>query len=80
MPFKHTCDPSNFEKGKRHITSAWMDKNYMEAFRENLILRARDLKKMAKKQHNYNVTISMCIRARVMTLRSLIRGYKEQFG
>ena len=61
MRHEHTCVPFNFEKGKRHMTRAWMVKNYMEAFRDNLMLRARDLRAMIKKQHNYNVNLLMCI-------------------
>jgi len=48
MPYKHTYAPFNFEKGKRHMASAWMAKDYMIAFRDNPILKARDLKTIVK--------------------------------
>jgi len=35
---------------------------------------------MVKKQHNYNATISIYIRVRATTLRSIIGDYNEQFG
>ena len=45
----HASVPFSFEKRKKHMTSTWIPNNYMEAFRDNSILKARDLKIMAKK-------------------------------
>ena len=52
-------------------------KNYMEAFRDNPMLRARNLMTIVKKQQKYNATTSMCIRATAITLSLVIGDYKE---
>jgi len=49
----------------------------MEAFKDNPMLAATDLKNMVKKQHNYNATLSTSIRARAMALSLVIGDYKE---
>jgi len=48
IPYEHTYVSFNLEKGKGHMTSSWMAKNYMKSFRDNIMLRARDLKTMVK--------------------------------
>jgi len=61
------------------MISAEITKNYKKSFKGNPMSRARDLKAMVKKDHNCNTTMSTCIRARAMALRSMINDYKEQF-
>jgi len=58
----------------------WLAETYKETFRLQLGLGARDLQSILKEKHNYNATLSMCMRARTKALDTIIGDYKGQFG
>jgi len=42
MPYEHLVVLLTMRKRKRHMTSAWMVKNYIETFKNTPFLLARD--------------------------------------
>ena len=62
------------------MSTSWLVDYYIETFRLQPTLRARELKGLIDKDHNFKATLSMCNRVRRKALHAIIGDYKGQFG